>query len=255
MKFPEICRLEGVSFSFGSRELFKDVSLNVPEGSMVALAGKSGSGKSTLLYILGGFLKPSKGSYLFKNKEVYSFGEFGLAGFRRRNLGFVFQDFRLVSFLNVEQNVRLPLLFGGRRFLGSEIKQLLKDLGIFERRKASPRDISGGEAQRTAIARALALKPKLLLLDEPTGNLDEKTELDILEQLLALKKQGLSLVIVTHSANILARADYIWQLSDGEITVNDKKKPVKKSSKKKTAPAKTTKRKTKTTVKKAKTKK
>lgn len=228
----ELVNLEKVSFHYSKRIILDEVNLSLAKGSMTSIIGKSGSGKSTLLYILGGFLKPAKGRYLFDAKPVYSFAEFGLGRFRKKNIGFVFQDFRLLSFLTVEQNIRFPLWFSGKPVQKEHIQKIMSQLGIEHRKKAKPHSISGGEAQRTAIGRALLLKPRLILLDEPTGNLDQNTELEIIEVLKTLRSEGYTLVCITHSNEIMAASDNVYHLDQGKLSVYEKQKPRQRRKKK-----------------------
>jgi len=212
--------MKNLSFSYGERTILEDINLSIKKNTFISIMGKSGEGKSTLLYILGGFIKPNNGSYLFENKNVFSFGEFGLGKFRKKNIGYLFQDFRLLPFLNVEQNIRFPFYFSGKKYEKYKQQSLMEELGIWHRRKAYPREISGGEAQRVALGRALMLEPKVLLLDEPTGNLDESTEIEILNILLSLRKRGFTLVCVTHSHHIRSKSDEIWDLENQKIIVS-----------------------------------
>lgn len=214
-----IIELKNINFSYGKRKLLNSVSLSFTPGSFSVIAGESGSGKSTLLYILGGFQKPDKGDYLFQGRRVYGkFGEFGLGAFRKRNIGFLFQDFRLLPFLTVEQNIRFPSLFSGAALDKARLKDRMERLGISHRSRAFPTAISGGEAQRTGLARALLMNPPVLLLDEPTGNLDRKTEEAIVTVLEGLRDEGLTLICVSHSPYIMERAGQVLHLKDGEIS-------------------------------------
>lgn len=209
-----LLKLVNISYKVKNRELFRNLNLSVATGSFIAIAGKSGEGKSSLLYILSALAKANSGKYFFKQKALYSFWG---GSFRRRNIGFLFQDFRLLPFLNVEQNIGLPLSFSGLPFGKKTIHQWMKDLNIFHLRKSLPHQISGGEAQRTALARALILQPKLLLLDEPSGNLDSETEKEIVKILLKLKEKKLTLVCVTHSNAIMQAADMVYHLKDKQL--------------------------------------
>lgn len=217
-----LIELQNISFSYGKRLILDDIDLSFSAGSFTVIAGESGSGKSTLLYILGGFQKPRQGNYLFRGKRVYGpIGEFGLGGFRKRNIGFLFQDFRLLPFLTVEQNIRFPSLFSGQALDKERLKARMERLGISHRAKAYPTAISGGEAQRTGIARALLMNPPVLLLDEPTGNLDHATEIAIVDLLEQIRGEGLTLICVSHSAYIMSRADRVLHLENGKL--NEKK--------------------------------
>lgn len=222
--------LKEISLSYGKRKILDAIDLDIESGSFTVIAGESGSGKSTLLYILGGFLRPDRGSFLFSGRRVYGkFGEFGLGRFRKKFIGFLFQDFRLLPFLTVEQNIRFPALFSGKKLAKEQLQNQMHNLGIAHRAKAYPNTISGGEAQRTALARALLMNPPLLLLDEPTGNLDSATEAAIVNVLVDLKKQGLTLVCVSHSNYIMQHADRVLRLVDGKLT-EAAAKPVKAAS-------------------------
>lgn len=215
-----LIELKNLNFAYGKRRIFDNLNLTFEHGSFSVIAGESGSGKSTLLYILGGFQKPARGEYLFSGKRVYGpFGEFGLGRFRKKNIGFLFQDFRLLPFLTVQQNIRFPVLFSGMRLPEKKVQEQMERLGIAHRAEAYPTSISGGEAQRTGLARALLMNPPLLLLDEPTGNLDGITEHAIADVLEGLKKEGLTLVCASHSNYIMQRADCVYDLKDGNITV------------------------------------
>lgn len=227
--------LNGISFSYGKRLILDSVDLQFAPGSFTVIAGESGSGKSTLLYILGGFQRPKGGQYLFAGKPVYRFwGEYGLGAFRKRSVGFLFQDFRLLPFLTVEQNIRFPSLFSGRALDTARLKSRMDKLGIAHRAKAYPTAISGGEAQRTGLARALLMDPPVLLLDEPTGNLDHATEIAIVSLLEEIRQEGLTLICVSHSSYIMSRADRVLDLVNGKLT--ERTKPSEKKTRTKKAP-------------------
>lgn len=214
-----IIELRDIRFAYGKRTILDGISLNFSPGSFTVIAGESGSGKSTLLYILGGFLRPDTGSYIFNGKNVYRrWGEIGLGRFRKKNIGFLFQDFRLLPFLTVEQNIRFPALFSGAVLDKKKLAARMERLGIAHRAKAYPHAISGGEAQRTALARALLMEPPVLLLDEPTGNLDHATEVAIVSVLEDLRREGLTLICVSHSEYIMQRAGRVLRLQNGNFT-------------------------------------
>ncbi len=214
-----IITLQDIRFAYGKRTILDGISLDFNAGSFSVIAGESGSGKSTLLYILGGFLRPDSGTYLFEGKHVYRrLGEFGLGRFRKKNIGFLFQDFRLLPFLTVEQNIRFPSLFSGATLEKARLAERMERLGIAHRAKAYPNSVSGGEAQRTALARALLMDPPVLLLDEPTGNLDGATEMAIVSVLEDLRAEGLTLICISHSQYIMKRADRVLRLKDGKFT-------------------------------------
>lgn len=214
-----IIELSQVSLRFKKKELFSKLDLSIEKASLVSIAGRSGEGKSSLLYILGAFLKPTRGKYFFQENSVYAlWPPWQTAGrFRRKNIGFLFQDFRLLPFLNVEQNISFPVLFSGQKITRKQIHKLMDDLSILHLRKSMPNQISGGEAQRTALGRALVLKPRVLLLDEPSGNLDDQTEQEILKIFANLKAQGLTLICVTHSRVIMSACDQVYELHEGKL--------------------------------------
>lgn len=224
-----IITLQDIRFAYGKRTILDDISLDLAPGSFSVIAGESGSGKSTLLYILGGFLKPDSGTYLFNGKPVYRrLGEFGLGRFRKNNIGFLFQDFRLLPFLTVEQNIRFPSLFSGAALDKARLAERMRRLGIAHRAKAYPNSISGGEAQRTGLARALLMDPPVLLLDEPTGNLDSATEVAIVSVLEDLRREGLTLICISHSEYIMKRADRVLRLSNGRFSDSTNAAPKKR---------------------------
>lgn len=221
-----IIELRDIRFAYGKRAILDGITLQFFPGSFTVIAGESGSGKSTLLYILGGFLRPDSGSYLFNGKNVYRrWGEIGLGRFRKKNIGFLFQDFRLLPFLTVEQNIRFPSLFSGAPLDKKKLTARMEHLGIAHRAKAYPHAISGGEAQRTALARALLMEPPVLLLDEPTGNLDHATEVAIVSVLESLRREGLTLICISHSEYIMQRADRVLRLHNGNFTEQVKSTP------------------------------
>ena len=189
------------------------LSLEVKKGEFVSIMGASGCGKSTLLNIIGLLDAPSDGSYLFDGTEVAKFNEKQRAGLRKANIGFVFQNFNLIDELSVYENVELPLIFN--KVKSSERKQrvteILERIGIAHRAKHFPLQLSGGQQQRVAVARALVTNPKLILADEPTGNLDSKSGNDVMELLTELHASGATIIMVTHSsydAQFSSRVDY-----------------------------------------------
>ncbi|HNL11176.1 MAG TPA: ABC transporter ATP-binding protein, partial [Turneriella sp.] len=200
-----IISLQDIRFAYGKRTILDGISLDFTPGSFSVIAGESGSGKSTLLYILGGFLKPDGGTYLFNGKPVYRrLGEFGLGRFRKNNIGFLFQDFRLLPFLTVEQNIRFPSLFSGAALDKARLAERMQRLGIAHRAKAYPNSVSGGEAQRTGLARALLMDPPVLLLDEPTGNLDPETSDEIMNLLLQVSRDyNTAVIMATHDFAVI----------------------------------------------------
>lgn len=196
----------------------KDVSLKLEKGLFYALIGRSGSGKSTLLHILGGLDKPNEGSVVVNGTDLFSITDEKMAIFRRRNMGFVFQQFNLLDEYSVINNICLPLRLDGKKVDKKYFEEISNVLGISYLLKKYPCELSGGEQQRVAIARALIAKPELLLADEPTGNLDRKTGDETMELLLnCSKKMGQTLVVVTHDLEIAKKADMVIRIEDGNI--------------------------------------
>ncbi len=224
-----ILKTEGLykSYRMGAAEVkvLKGVNLSIRKGEFVAIIGASGSGKSTLLHILGALDKPGKGKVRFEGQDLNSVGERYLNRFRNKMVGFVFQFYHLLDELNVLENVFLPAMasksvlgwLGCRRWARSRAQELLVELGLGDRARHKPYELSGGERQRVAIGRALMNEPKLLLADEPTGNLDWTTGNGILNIFEKLNKAGQTIVMVTHDERIASRAGRIITLSDGKI--------------------------------------
>jgi len=224
-----ILKAEGVykSYRMGAAEVrvLKGVDLAVKKGEFLAIVGASGSGKSTLLHILGALDRPDKGVVRFEGHNLSEAGERKLNRFRNKMVGFVFQFYHLLDELNVLENVLLPAMagtgavgwLGRRRWAKSRARELLKQLGLSERAKHKPYQLSGGERQRVAIGRALMNEPRLLLVDEPTGNLDSETGNGILEVFEKLNRAGETIVMVTHDEGIAHRAGRIITLADGKI--------------------------------------
>ncbi len=195
------------------------VTLNVKEGEYVAVMGPSGCGKSTLLNILGLLDNPSGGSYVFNGTEVANLKERDRTIFRKGNIGFVFQSFNLIDELNVYENVELPLIYlkmkaGDRK---KSVEDVLERMKIGHRAKHFPQQLSGGQQQRVAIARAVVANPKLILADEPTGNLDSKNGIEVINLLTELNKEGTTIIMVTHSDRDAGYAHRVVNLFDGQI--------------------------------------
>ena len=208
------------SFKSGSGNItvLKDISLTVNRGEFVAVMGASGSGKSTLLNVLGGLLSPDSGTVTVDGMDLGSMSDASLTVYRRDRVGFIFQMFNLVGTLNVEENILLPSLAGGRRVAPAALDAMIEKVGLSHRRHAMPDTLSGGEQQRVAIARALVSGPALVLADEPTGNLDsENTRLmgDLFRDLH--RAQGCAFVLVTHAPDVAMWADRVVVLKDGSI--------------------------------------
>lgn len=195
------------------------VNLSVEAGEFVAVVGTSGSGKSTLLHMLGGLDRPSEGSVFVDGKDIFSLKDEALTIFRRRKIGFVFQNYNLVPVLNVYENIVLPLQLDGTPVDKAYIDSIIETLGLKNKLQNLPNHLSGGQQQRVAIARALAAKPAIILADEPTGNLDSKTSQDVLGLLkITGQKFSQTIVMITHNEEIAQLADRIIRIEDGNIT-------------------------------------
>lgn len=219
----DILQADRLSKTYGSGdtrvEALKDASFTIRKGEFVSIVGPSGSGKSTLLNLLGGLDFPTSGQVMLDGKDVFGMKEKELSVFRRRNIGFVFQAFNLVPELNVEENMILPLLLDYRQADRDYIQELLELLGLKERRHHLPSQLSGGQQQRVAIGRALASRPKIILADEPTGNLDSQNSRDVINMMrLSVEKYNQTLVMITHNQAIAAAADRVLNVEDGVVT-------------------------------------
>ncbi|MCW2939245.1 MAG: transporter related protein [Actinomycetia bacterium] len=209
----------------------RGVDLRVHPGEFVAVMGPSGSGKSTLLHLLGGLYRPTRGEIWIREQRVDGLGQAGWAVLRRKHVGFVFQTFNLISNMTVADNVELPALLAGTgsRVARARREHLLGELGISNKAGAAPTQLSGGEQQKVALARALANQPSLLLADEPTGNLDSVNTLNVLRLLVQVHDQGQTILLVTHDARVASMADRVVTLFDGmvgddaDITPNPKR--------------------------------
>jgi putative ABC transport system ATP-binding protein len=194
------------------------VSLDVEQGEFVSVVGSSGSGKSTLLHILGGLDRPTAGTVEIGGKQLFSMRDDELTIFRRRNIGFVFQSYNLVPVLNVEENVLLPIELDGNKPDRAFVRQVVETLGLVEKWHSMPNQLSGGQQQRVAIARALAAKPAIVLADEPTGNLDSKSGMDVMGLLkVSGEKFGQTIVMITHNPEIAQLADRAVHIEDGRV--------------------------------------
>jgi putative ABC transport system ATP-binding protein len=221
-----LMKLEGITKIYGegnlSVEALRGVNLEVGVGDYIAVMGPSGSGKSTLMHILGLLDSPTSGSYLLDGEEVSTFSRRRLAHLRNKKIGFIFQNFNLLPKASLLRNVELPLLYGGmgrkdRRRLAYDA---LAKVGLADRAKHRPNELSGGQRQRGAIARAIVGRPAVIMADEPTGNLDQQTGIEILELFDELRAGGQTLIVVTHDPNIAARARETIHLVDGLILPN-----------------------------------
>ena len=200
-------------------QILNGISLSVDQGEFVSIVGESGSGKSTLLNLLGGLDVPTEGKISIRGHDIGSLTRKEQTIFRRRNIGFVFQNYSLMPVLNVYDNVALPVTFDKGSHVDREhIRELLNELGLWEKRKRYPSELSGGQQQRVAIARALANKPALLLADEPTGNLDSKTAVEVIGLLKASsQKYHQTVLMVTHNEALAQTCDRIIRIEDGRL--------------------------------------
>lgn len=200
------------------------VSLDIEEGTFVSIIGSSGSGKSTLLNLLGGLDRPTSGEVIVDGKSIFEMRDEELTIFRRRKIGFVFQNYNLMSILNVYENIVLPIELDGAKIDEAYVERIMDMLKLSEKRYAMPNQLSGGQQQRVAIARALAAKPSIILADEPTGNLDSKTSMDVIALLkLTSKEFAQTIVMITHNEEIATIADRMIRIEDGKIVSSETK--------------------------------
>lgn len=226
----EILRVENLCKNYGKNntlvKALDNVSFSVEKGEFVAIVGSSGSGKSTLLHILGGVDKPTCGKVYVDNIDVYEKSNSNLAIFRRREVGLIYQFYNLIPILNVKENMTLPVLLDNKKVDEDYLNELIKTLGLEDRINHLPNELSGGQQQRVSIGRALINHPKILLADEPTGNLDSKNSNEIIDLLkLSNKKYNQTIIMITHNPNLALKADRIITLEDGKI-INDTKQLV-----------------------------
>lgn len=222
----ELLKVEHVSKNYGAKETqvkaLDDVSFTVEKGEFVAIVGPSGSGKSTLLHILGGVDRPTSGQVILDGNAMYQMDEDGLAIFRRRQIGLIYQFYNLIPVLNVKENITLPLLLDQRKVNEDYFQKLVQQLGLQDRLNYLPNQLSGGQQQRVSICRAIMASPAVVLADEPTGNLDRKNSEEIvglLKQLHLEQKQ--TLIMITHDESIALQADRILQIEDGKIVKDE----------------------------------
>ncbi|MBN1040317.1 ABC transporter ATP-binding protein [Clostridium botulinum] len=218
-----LLEVKSISKTYGKGEAavhaLKDISFLVPKGEFVAIVGESGSGKSTLLNMVGALDTPTSGKVFIDGKDIFSMKDSKLTIFRRRNIGFIFQNFNLIPELNVEQNIIFPVLLDYQKPDKKYLEELLTVLNLKERRHHLPSQLSGGQQQRVAIGRALITRPSLILADEPTGNLDTQNSSEVITLLKeAARKYQQTIVMITHSRSIAQTADRIIQVSDGILT-------------------------------------
>ena len=218
----DLLEVKNISKTYGSGETavkaLKNVSFSVPKGEFVAIVGESGSGKSTLLNMVGALDMPTSGKVLIDGKDIFAMNDRKLTIFRRRNIGFIFQAFNLISELTVEQNIIFPTLLDYQKPDKAYLEELLSVLNLTERRHHLPSQLSGGQQQRVAIGRALFTRPALILADEPTGNLDTQNTSEVITLLKeASRKYEQTIVMITHSRSVAQTADRVLQVSDGQL--------------------------------------
>ena len=206
------------STASGDVPALNGITCDFVEGMFYAIIGRSGSGKSTLLHILGGLDRPTSGEVLVDGKDICAMNDEQMAIFRRRHMGFVFQQFNLLEEYNVKNNILMPLKLDGRKADPAFYEEVIATLGLKEKVRKFPSELSGGEQQRVAIARSILAKPRLIIADEPTGNLDKKTGEEVLELLTTCAaKFGQTLIVVTHDPEIARKADVVVCIEDGKI--------------------------------------
>lgn len=211
----------------GELTVLRDVNITIEEGEFVSIMGPSGSGKSTLMHIVGCLDVPTTGKYRLRGKEIEAMSSEELAHIRNQEIGFVFQNFHLLPRMTALRNVELPLVYGGvrRETRIARAKSLLAEVGLAERVYHLPNALSGGQKQRVAIARALANEPSILLADEPTGALDSATGKDIMRVFHRLNDQGVTVIVITHDADVAGHAQRVIRLVDGEIVTERRSAP------------------------------
>ena len=218
----EILKVEHIKKVYGKGEAevvaVNDVSFEVEEGEFIAIIGPSGSGKSTILHIIAGLEKPTSGKVYFYDKNMYEMNKKELTILRREKIGIIYQFYNLISTLNVEENITLPIELDKKKVDRKALCEITKFLNIDNRRKHLPNELSGGQQQKVAIARALIIEPSIILADEPTGNLDSNSSEEIIQLLKkANKEYNQTIIMITHNQEIAKQADRIIQIKDGKI--------------------------------------
>lgn len=223
----EILKVENLSKIYGKGEnqvkAVDNISFSVEKGEFVAIIGASGSGKSTLLHLIGGVDRPTSGKVYIDGKDIYSLNDDNLAIFRRRQVGLIYQFYNLIPVLNVAENITLPCKLDGKNVDEKRLNDLLKTLGLQNRKNNLPNQLSGGQQQRVSIGRAMMNEPAIMLADEPTGNLDSKASDEIISLLrVSNKKYNQTVIIITHDEKIALEADRIITIDDGKIIKDER---------------------------------
>lgn len=218
----EILKVQNLTKKYGKKDTevvaLDNVSFSVEKGEFIAIVGASGSGKSTLLHLMGGVDKPTSGKVFINDKDIYQLSKDDLAIFRRREIGIIYQFYNLIPILNVEENITLPLKLDNKNIDKQRLDELIKVLGLEERRTHLPNELSGGQQQRTSIGRAMITNPAIILADEPTGNLDSKASDEIVTLLKKSNKDyKQTIIMITHNLEIAKVADRIIKIEDGKI--------------------------------------
>ena len=221
-----LLNLQNIDKNYGKEPLFvpvlKDVSLEVAQGDYIAIMGPSGSGKTTLMNIIGCLDRASEGTYLFEEEDISEMNDDALSDLRLNKIGFVFQNFNLLNSQTAQENVSLPLIYAGvdKETRNHRANVALSKVGLADRTTFKPNQLSGGQKQRVAIARAIINNPKILLADEPTGALDQASGKQVMELFKALNDEGVTIIMITHDANVASHAKKILHIIDGEIIEN-----------------------------------
>ena len=222
MDSDKILAVDGLVKYYGTGEnqvrAVDHTSLEIERGKFTAIVGRSGSGKSTLLHLIGGLDRPDEGKVWIEGKDIFALKDDRLAAFRRKKIGFIFQDYNLIPSLNVWENIVLPLGLDNRKVKREDVQEVLEKIGLTDKEETMPNALSGGQKQRTAIARALVTRPAIILADEPTGNLDSQTELEVMSLMKSCVTDfGQTLVMITHDEMIAQMADRVIEIADGKV--------------------------------------